>query len=219
MKKLSLLFCLLISCLYTNGQIIEQGENNPTWGVRAAFDVNLPGHVKSNVFNDKMFRAGTGGALGAVCNIYLARRFYLEPAVSLYYDTYSYNDLVVGGNGYEESDPAVYKIGIRVPVVAGYSFSISDRLSVAPFTGPELSWAFAGDIRIHDKDRLDLEGNLLFGNIGSQRRVECGWKIGIAFFSGMWSFNIDATFGMTNLMKNGTSFRENRGSVNVTRYF
>ena len=219
MKKFSIIFCILLSSFYIHAQIIEQGEHNPIWGVRAAFDVNIPGHVRINDYNDRMFRAGTGGAIGAVCNIYLGHKFYLEPAVTLFYDTYSYKDLVVAGEDYEETDPLVYKAGFRIPIVAGYSFSISDRLAIAPFTGPELSYAFAGDIRLHDKDRLDLEGNLLFGNIGSQRRVECGWKIGLAFFSGMWSFNIDATIGMSNLMKNGTTFRENRGSVNVTRYF
>lgn len=128
MKRLFIIFCIFITCLYADAQIVERGDHNPTWGVRAAFDVNLPGHVKSDVFNDKMFRAGVGGALGAVCNIYLGHKFYLEPAVSVFYDTYSYNDLIVGGNGYEESDPTVYKIGIRVPIVAGYSVALSDRL-------------------------------------------------------------------------------------------
>lgn len=221
MKKLSIIFCILIGSLYTNAQIIEQGEHNPIWGVRAAFDVNLPGHVRIKTYNDKMFRAGTGGGIGAVCNIYLGHKFYLEPAVTLFYDTYSYNDLVITNDDgiVIEKDPSVYKAGFRIPVVVGYSFSISDRLSIAPFTGPELSYAFAGNIKIRNKESLDLHGNLLFGEIGSQRRFDCGWKIGIAFFSGMWSFNIDASIGMTNLMKNGTTFRENRATVNVTRYF
>ena len=220
MKKLSILFCILIGTLSTNAQIVEQGEHNPTWGVRAAFDVNLPSRVRLNdYYSDKMFRAGTGGALGAVCNIYLGHKFYLEPGISLFYDTYSYKDLLIEENGYQERDPSVYKIGIRVPIVAGYSFSVSDRLSIAPFTGPELSYAFAGDIKLHDKEQFGLHGNLLFGPIGNQRRFECGWKIGVAFFSGMWSFNIDATIGMTNLMANGTTFHENRGTINITRYF
>ncbi|MCH5220583.1 MAG: outer membrane beta-barrel protein [Muribaculaceae bacterium] len=221
MKKLSIIFCLLLGSFCANAQIIEQGERNPIWGIRGAFDVNIPGHVRINTYNDKMFRAGTGGAISAVCNIYLGRQFYIEPAVTLFYDTYSYKDLVITNeDGLPiDKNPSIYKAGFRIPVVAGYSFSISDKLSIAPFTGPELSYAFAGDIKVHDKESLDLHGNLLFGEIGSQRRFECGWKIGVAFFSDMWSFNIDATIGMTNLMKNGTTFRENRGSVNVTRYF
>lgn len=205
--------------MYINAQIIERGNRNPIWGVRGALELSMPGHVRIGTYNDKMFSIGPGGAISAVCNIYLGHKFYLEPAITLFYDTYSYKDLVVAGIGYEEADPTVYKAGFRIPVVAGYSFSVSDRFSIAPFTGPELSYSFAGDIRIHDKDRLELDGNLLFGKIGNQRRVDCGWKIGVAFFLDMWSFNIDATIGMTNLMTNGTTFRENRASVNVTRYF
>lgn len=221
MKKLSILLCILMCSLWANAQVIEKGEHNPTWGVRATFDVNIPGHVRINDYNDKMFRAGTGGTIGAVCNIYLGYKFYIEPGVSLFYDTYSYNDLIIAADDIADiqRNPGVYKVGFRIPIVAGYSFSISDRLSIAPFTGPELSYAFAGDIRIHDKESLGIDGNLLFGDTGFQRRVDCGWKVGIAFFSDMWSFNIDATIGMTNLMTNGTSFRENRFAVNITRYF
>lgn len=219
MKKLTIIFSLLLSTLISDAQTIESAEHNPTWGIRATFDVNIPGRVRINDYNDRMFRAGTGGSVGVVCNINLGAKFYLEPAVSMFYDTYSYKDLILGAEDYQEYDPAVYKAGFRIPAVIGYSFTITDKLAIAPFTGPEMSYAFAGDVKIHNRDELDLHGNLLFGTFGTQRRFECGWKIGVAFFSGKWSFNIDATIGMTNLMTNGTTFHENRATLNLTRYF
>lgn len=219
MKQTLFYICLLIVAFSSKAQIVEHGESNPIWGVRAAFDVNLPGKVHGNLIDDRMFRNGTGGTIGAVCNIFLGHQFYLEPAASLFYDTYSYKGLTIAGNEYEESDPAVYKLGIRIPVVVGYSIPINDRISIAPFTGPEISYAFAGKIKVHDKDRLDLDDNSLFGKYGEQRRFDCGWKLGVAFFSGMWALNIDGTIGITNLMTNGATFRESRGSVSVTRYF
>ena len=149
MRKVGTLACLISSVMSINAQIIEAGESNPIWGVRAAFDVNLPGKVHGN----------------------------------------------------------------------GYSIYLTDRISIAPFTGPEMSYSFAGAIKVHDKEKLGIDDTSLFGKFGNQRRFECGWKIGIAFFTGLWSFNIDGTIGMTNLMTNGTRFHENRGSVNVTRYF
>lgn len=221
MKKVILGICLILGLLTANAQIVEKGETNPVWGVRASFDVNLPGHVSSNIMNEKMFTTGTGGSVGAVCNILVADHLYIEPAVSLFYDTYAYDGLVVIGDetGYEESDPKVYKIGIRIPVVIGYSFGVSDRLSIAPYTGPEISYSFAGDIKFHNEDRLNPNGFSLFGKNGDQRRFDCGWKIGVAFFSEKWSFNIDGTIGMTNLMTRGMKFHENRGTVSITRYF
>lgn len=181
MRKLLLFICIVFGASFANGRIIENGENNPMWGVRAAWDVNLPGKVHTNIIDERMFRPGTGGAIGAVCNIFVANKFYIEPAISVFYDTYSYKGLTILGDDYQESNPSVYKIGIRIPIVVGYSISISDWFSIAPFTGPEISYAFAGNIKLHDKDRLDIDDVSLFGKVGCQRRIECGWKFGIAF--------------------------------------
>ena len=219
MKRILSYLCIVLGVFTSKGQVIEYGDGNPIWGVRAAFDVNLPGKVHSNIIDDQMFRNGTGGTVGAVCNIYLGHKFYIEPAVSLFYDTYSYKGLKITENNYEENDPSVYKVGFRVPIVVGYSIGINNQISIAPFTGPEISYAFAGAIKIHDKDRLGDDDFSLFGKFGNQRRLDCGWKIGVAFFSGMWSFNIDGTIGLSDLMKNGLKFHENRGSVSITRYF
>ena len=219
MKRALFYIVFILGTITTSAQIIETGESSFMWGVRAAFDVNLPGKVHGNVIDDRMFRNGTGGTVGAVCNIFLGKKFYLEPAISLFYDTYSYNGLTITGINYEESDPTAYKFGIRIPLVVGYSIRLTDLISIAPFTGPEMSYSFAGAMKIHDKDKLELDDASIFGKYGNQRRFECGWKIGIAFFTGMWSFNIDGTIGLTNLMTNGTKFHENRGSVSVIRYF
>ena len=219
MKKVLILIFLLCGVLSGKAQIVEQGERNPMWGVRVAFDVNMPGKVHSNLIDDRMFRTGTGVTVGGVCNIALWNKLYLEPALSLYYDTYSYKNLTVVGDNYEESDPSIYKIGFRLPVVVGYSFSISDRLSIAPFTGPELSYAFAGATRLDAPDRYTPEDISAISPFNNQHRVDCGWKVGVAFFSGMWSFNIDGTIGMTDIMKGVLKCRESRGSVSVTRYF
>ena len=38
MRKVGTLACLISSVMSINAQIIEAGESNPIWGVRAAFD-------------------------------------------------------------------------------------------------------------------------------------------------------------------------------------
>lgn len=98
MMKRALLYIVILMCFTTSSaQIIETGESNPVWGVRAAFDVNLPGKIHGNVIDDRMFRNGTGVTVGTVCNIFLGKKFYLEPAVSLFYDTYSYKGVTITG--------------------------------------------------------------------------------------------------------------------------
>lgn len=55
MRKVGTLACLISSVMGINAQIIEAGESNPVWGVRVAFDVNLPGKVHGNViFNNTL---------------------------------------------------------------------------------------------------------------------------------------------------------------------
>lgn len=66
MKKVCTLACLISSVMSINAQIIEAGESNPIWGVRAAFDVNLPGKLHGNVIDDRMFRNGTSFRLRIV---------------------------------------------------------------------------------------------------------------------------------------------------------
>lgn len=200
----------------------EEENSRPLWGVRAALDINLPGKWHGDAGSVKMFRHGFGGTLGAVCNVYLGKGFYLEPGVSLFYDTYSYYDLTLGADPDDMSttvsDPPIYKIGLRIPVVAGYTFDISDRFSMAVYTGPELSYAFAGGIR-HTDNIPDAAPLSPFGKEGGQRRVDCAWKVGIGFPFSSWMFSVDAAFGMTDLLKSDMSFRENRVTLGLTRYF
>lgn len=198
----------------------EAGEVNtaPMFGIRAAFDINIPGDWHNSSGSVKMYRQGYGVTLGGVYNVYLGRGFYLEPGVSLFYDSYSYDDLeLMADSGAPlHVDPSQYKVGLRVPVVAGYSFDVSDKLSMSVYTGPELSWAFGGGIRVKNKELKDeLPG--LFD--GFHRRVDCAWKIGLGVPYNGFLICMDAAIGMTDLMKNpNISFRENRVAVSVTYY-
>ena len=219
-------FALLAAVLCTGPGAAAQDEadvedTRPMWGIKAALDINLPGKYHSAAGSVTMFRHGFGGTLGAVYNIYLGHNFYLEPGASLFYDTYSYKGIVFGS--YEglpgESDPGLYKFGIRIPVVAGYSFNVTDRFAMSVFTGPELSYALAGDIKFKDREALDLNDLHLFGKNGPQRRADCAWKVGVGFPMDGWFVSVEGAFGLTNLNRLGTTFHENRCTIALSRYF
>lgn len=219
MKRLFFLFAFLavVSCPRLAAQ--DTDDTAPMWGVRAAFDVNLPGDWHVNGSNVKMYKHGYGGTVGAVCNLYLGKGFYLEPGVSLFYDSYSYDNLIIGadsdGNGIA-TDPSLYKFGFRVPVVAGYSFDIG-RAAMSVYTGPEVSVALAGKVRVDtfDKDDFDLD---LFGPNG-QNRFALSWKVGIGVPLDSWFVSLDASLGVTDVYRSDVSFREHRVSVGLTKYF
>ncbi len=165
-----------------------------------------------------MYRPGYGFTVGGVCNIDLGGNVYLEPGVSLFYEDYSYKDLIITDNSGDavETDPGLYKLGVRVPVVVGSVFGINERVGLCIFTGPVLSYAFAGKIDIDSKadglDDLDL--------FRGQRRFDCGWKIGAGCPIDNFMVSVEAEFGITDLLKaKGMSFRENRVSLGLTYYF
>lgn len=224
MKRFLLTSLLCALCFFGASKLkaAEVADTRPMWGVRAALDINIPGHWHGESGSIKMYKSGCGFSAGAVCNIWLGHNFYLEPGVTLFYDTYSYDNLIISGepnnDGYV-SDPSLYKAGFRIPVVAGYTFSLSDRLSMSVFTGPELSYAFAGKIRLTD-DEQDLLGAFPTGLFGDfQRRVDCAWKIGFGVPFGQWFASVEGSIGMTDLLKTDLSFRENRLCFALTRYF
>ncbi|MDE7388443.1 MAG: PorT family protein [Muribaculaceae bacterium] len=204
-------------------EAIDAGvDTAPMWGVKASFDINIPGQWHRDAGGSiGMYRFGYGGAIGAVCNLYLGHNFYIEPGVSLFYDRYRYKDIVFPAD-YDgdvlETDPPIYKIGVRVPVVAGYSFTIAGALPMSVYTGPELNYSFGGGIMIKNRELRDELR--LFGKNGFQRRVDCAWKVGAGFPYGSWFISVDGSFGLTDLLTNpNISFRENRVAVSVTRYF
>ena len=167
-----------------------------------------------------MFNQGYGVTAGAVCNIFLGHGFYLEPGASLFYDSYSYHNLVIGDEAgiTTTTDPSLYKMGLRIPVVVGYTFGIADKVSMSVYTGPEVSYAFAGKVRIDESIDDDFRPDLLFGPDG-QRRLDCAWKVGVGVPYNNIFISIDAAIGITDLLKTGMSFRENRVSVAASYYF
>lgn len=219
MKRYLTILAILISAFTLSAQ---DGESS--WGIRAAFDINVPSKLGGRLNGEKLdlFRTGFGGTVGAVYTHYFNDCIYLEPGASFYNDTYSYKDLIIMGEpaGIEETDPSLYKFGVRIPLVIGYSYYFLESLPMRFYTGPELSYALAGNVRIKNKQLLGDDFDLsLFGKNGFMNRVDCAWKIGLGFETEIATICIDAALGMTDIYKGPLKLRENRLSISLTRYF
>ena len=221
MRRFFLFLVVIVTLSQVNVNAQETGDTKPMWGIKAAFDINIPGKWHFDGGSVGMFRHGFGGNLGVVYNVYVGHDFYLEPGVSLFYDTYSYKELFVEENS-KAIDPTVYTTGIRIPVVAGYSFDITDRFIMSVYTGPEVSYIFKGGIRgsYFNSNNEDIREDLNpYAKHGNHRRFDCAWKIGLAFPTEYVTLNIDAAIGITDVCKNDISMRENRVSIGLTHYF
>ena len=201
----------------------QSGDN--MWGVKAAFDINLPSKWGNRLEGSApldMYRTGFGGAVGAVYYYGFGSSFFLEPGASLFYDSYSFKDLTVTGdtNYPSEYDPSIYKLGVRIPVMVGYSYWLLDALPMRVYTGPELSYAFAGDVRWKNKALVE-GGDLgdLFGKHGHQKRMDLAWKIGVGFDTEYLTIGVEAAIGITDILKERLTCRDNRVSITATHYF
>lgn len=214
MKKIILVFVALLFCRLA---CYASDEGNTTlWGLRATVDYNFPSKWHTNGGSVKMHTPGYGFTFGGVCNLYLGKGFYLEPGVSFFYDTYKYDFVIVGEDfGAVIDKPAIKKLGMRIPVVAGYTFEISDALSICVYTGPEFSYSFSGKIKLNEDYDVDLSDNLFESE---QRRADIAWKAGIGFPYKSLMASVDVAFGMTDILKSAMRGYDRRLSVVLTYY-
>lgn len=219
MKKLLFALAVLLTAVFPRQARAAQPV---AWGVRASFDINIPGKWNVADKSIKMFRPGCGATVGAVCSIPWTNGFYLEPGVSLYYDTYSYDDLIISdvSGSPVETDPGVHKFGVRVPIVLGYDFTIADSFRMTVFTGPEFNCGLVGKVKTKHKDKLgpDFPDDIYSGK-NAQHRFDFAWKIGVGFPVSNFQVGVDAEIGVSDLMPGDVSFRENRVNVYLTYYF
>lgn len=210
-KILSLLLSLLITF-----PMLAEG----LWGAKASLDINVPGKWKAGDVSTKLYTSGLGFSLGGVYSHYLSDSFFLEPSLSVFYDTCGC-DFIVNEGMTQDYSPGEYKVGLRLPVVIGYTFDITDDFGLFVFTGPELNYAFAGGYRWKNKSIQNEVGDVpLFGNeSGLERRLSCAWKGGLGFPFGDWRVDFEAVVGISDIIVGSPSMKENRFSLSLLRFF
>lgn len=213
MKRVLLVLTLAVLCVTgLSAQALEQ--NKPAvFGVRIGADLNLPSSVNFPEFKMKSFKPGGGVSLGAVVYMPMIQNFYIQPGVSVYYDTFKSDLGVMDDNVDVQSyyDNA-YKIGFRIPVLFGYKFNFTETVRMMVYTGPEFNVSFAGHYTGKELPKLTL--------FEEQRRFDLAWNIGLGFPVNDFMISVDGSFGLTDLYKaSPVSYHENRLTVGLTYFF
>ena len=216
-RKLKILFIgIILSCFNLN--VLAADNNRVLWGLKASIDAELPGKWHGENHSVRMYKPGVGFAIGGVSNICLGKNFYFEPGLSFFYSQYKY-DLVIGVDAVNFfKDPKLYKLGFQLPLVFGYTIDFSDKFAIDVFTGPQLRYALGGEVVIKDKE-IKEEVDDIIGLWNVQRRFDCAWKIGIGIPMKDFTLSIEADLGLTDLLKEDMSFRENRVGLGLTYFF
>lgn len=218
MKRIfSLIILSVVAVVSTSARI------DTDWGglgLRLGLDVNCPTRWHANNKSVKPYKPGGGFYFGAVYNIPLSGSFYFEPGASIFYDTYRFDDLVmntVDGASQVTTSPTVKKFGLRMPIMFGYRFGLTDKISLMLSTGPEVSVGIIGKVDIDN--RLDwgaggAPGTSLFSDFG-HRRHDIAWRIGAAIPVEEYYFGIDVALGLIDQHKGSPRFHENRVSFSI----
>lgn len=225
--KIILIAALTFTCLTGKAQEAMQYQlssgKNLVWGIKGKLSAVLPSRIREHGETRMKFNSGFGASIGALANVYLGNYFYFEPDVSLFYEGYNYNNMVVAAPNSPSVNggPNIYKLGVRLPLNFGYFINISDKWGLNVFTGPELGYTFYGTTKTDSEEVKNNEDLMnLYKGPYAQRRFEFGWDIGVGFPVNNFVISLEADLGITNMLKSGSmGFRENRLSLGITYYF
>lgn len=214
MKKIVTFLCAGMLALVANAQqsMINNPSNHVYFGLRASYDMTFP-KMTANGNNVDAFKSGMGASIGGIVNIPIVANLYVEPGLNFYYHTYSLNDDMIHDMIGDVEEIAGAKLtssfrnfGMRVPVMLGYHFDITNNVKLAIFTGPELNVGFTNKFHF----TAELAGQKgsksvdVYGEDGLFNRVDCAWKLGGSITVSDVYFGVSGGWGLLD-MKQGDS--------------
>lgn len=215
MKKVFISLIAALACFAgaSAQNVVNNPDNHSYLGIRAGLDIACPGDVKSNGIGIDGYDNGAGFHVGAVYNLPVVANFYVEPGLSLYYNTYSINkDILEAAN---MSSASIRKFGFRIPVMAGYHFDFTPDIRLHVFTGPEFEIGCTA--KAHFKSGGISESESVYGDDGGLKRFNCLWDFGVALSYQKFQIGFTGGIGMVNMIKDepDVTFHENRVSISL----
>jgi outer membrane autotransporter protein len=189
MKKLLFSLVAAACCLSAAAQsdIFDNPNNEAYLGARIGLDITTPAGTYTNIDS---YGNGAGFTIGAVYNIPVYKNLYVEPGLSIFYNSFS-DKIYLDPSGMNELKGSIRNLGFRVPLVAGYFFDFTDDIRVAPFTGPQLN---ASIIARRHYDGLDSES--CFGSNGF-KHFDVQWLFGVGVTYQRYYVAISGGVGLT----------------------
>lgn len=192
--------------------------DSPFWGLRASVDLSCPGKWSQGATRARIFGPGAGASLGAVYNYPVGGGVFIEPGVSVFYDTMDADYVATVPDapwqGIDRLDAWVGTLGMRIPVTAGYRIDFTPSASLFLSTGPQLEIGFTSRLSDDMPGGSSLAGELFDSLL---RRVDCQWKFCAAVALGYsYHIGVEAAIGMVNLSRHSATSSFHRNMVQLT---
>lgn len=218
-KQLTALSLAAAACMpaFAQNPVFNNPDNEAYFGIRVAGEVTCPGDFKVGNMGLGMFSNGGGIEFGAVYNVPVVANFYVEPGLKFFYNSTPVDkDLL---KTIESEVPvesmSMRRFGLRVPVMLGYHFDLTDDFKVSVFTGPELEVGLSG--KEHMKVYGESTSESMYGDEGGFRRADLLWDFGAGVSYQQFYFGVSGGIGMLNMADLGDNlkWRENRVSFTL----
>lgn len=223
MKHILLSAITALSVLAANAQDIDEDvlpSDRDHWTVTVTYDASIPGKWKLANGAFGMFKPGSGISVGADYMWLFGKNFFFEPGARFFIDNYRYDNITIGtGTPSEPSktyDPPVRKIGLRIPLSAGYKFDIFKRGSLFLSTGPEPIIGFSARTKV-DEDQTEIFEENMYKTL--MCRFDLAWDIRAAVIIDRFRVDITGAFGMLDVIKTDVKMHEYRVSVGLGYVF
>lgn len=223
MKRIIFLLIMVCSILSVNaqasgGDVLPSDRNHCT--VTVGYDASIPGKWKMANGSFSMFKPGSGVNVGADYFMLIGHNFFFEPGVRFFFDSYRYDTIIVEWGSSTESsrtvEPPVRKIGLRVPLTAGYKFDVFKRGSLFLSTGPEPIIGFSARTKV-DEDLAEAFDEDMYKSL--MRRFDVAWDIRAAVMIDRFRVDVTGSFGLLDVIKTDVKMHEYRVSVGLGYVF
>lgn len=104
----------------------------PVFGARLGMDVGFPSGATS------VYKTGAGFSVGGVIRWELPRNFFIEPGLMFSFMAMTAKEPVSFDDEWFYQDAAKY-YGLRIPLMAGYSFGVAPQTRLSLSTGPYMN--------------------------------------------------------------------------------
>lgn len=188
--------------------VLKQVPRREGWSAHLAFELTTP--------TGSHGRWSTGGGATLTLNYtrFLTDRLFIAPGVGGFYSTMGTDFMPEYENVYEGT---VKNYGVRVPLLGGMSWKLSDDFSFALATGPLLNINIIAKEQatpdFEDGEIVDPKHEVNLFHRGF-KRIDLGWEVFGGFtYKDRYSIGISGALGLTNV----ATMHEGPRTLNIRR--
>lgn len=192
----------------------NSGDNHTYVGARLSLDVSAPSSQHAFSYRD-VFGNSAGMSLGFVVNTPIVWNLYLEPGLSIYYNTISQNSfengqMLPGSDISLKRSGSLRLWGARIPIMVGYRFDILNLMSLYAYTGPRFSYTFSGRWNQKLNGGTSQNTNMYAGDLGLFNRFDAQWSFGVGASFSHYYIGVLGNIGMSEVLKGTWQDKKNK---------